>query len=135
LAGEPTFTPPPTPSFTDVSLVHPFFEEIEWMAAEGISEGFLPGPAYRPSVAVSRQAMSAFLYRVAGEPTFTPPPTPSFTDVSLVHPFFEEIEWLADTEISEGLLPGPQYRPSVAVSRQAMSAFMHRLADGPGVDV
>jgi streptogramin lyase len=135
VAGEPTFAPPPTPSFTDVSSTHPFFAEVEWLADTGISEGFLPGPRYRPSAPVSRQAMSAFLYRVAGEPTFAPPPTPSFTDVSSTHPFFAEIEWLADTGISEGLTPGPQYRPSVAVSRQAMSAFMHRLADGPGVEV
>jgi hypothetical protein len=42
---------------------------------------------------------------------------------------------MAAEDISTGYQPGPEYRPSIAVSRQAMSAFMHRLADGPGVDV
>jgi hypothetical protein len=67
------------------------------------------------------------MYRFADEPLFTPS-SPSFTDVSAGHPFFKEIEWMADTEISTGYLPGPTYRPGTAVSRQAMSAFMHRLA-------
>ncbi|OWY61795.1 hypothetical protein B7486_61880, partial [cyanobacterium TDX16] len=57
-----------TPTFTDVGTAHPFFDEIEWMVAADVSEGFLPGPTYKPGAAVSRQAMSAFMYRLAGEP-------------------------------------------------------------------
>jgi len=34
-------------------------------------------------------------------------------------------------EISTGFLPGPAYKPSIPVSRQAMSAFLLRLAEGP----
>jgi hypothetical protein len=41
---------------------------------------------------------------------------------------------MAAEQISEGYEDGT-YRPSLPVSRQAMSAFMHRLADGPGVDL
>ncbi|OWY59312.1 hypothetical protein B7486_75260, partial [cyanobacterium TDX16] len=134
LAGEPAFTPPDTPSFGDVGLAHRFFAEIEWMAESGISTGY-PGGTYRPDDAVTRQAMSAFLYRVAGEPLFSVPDLATFTDVGLAHPFFAEIEWMAGMEISEGYLPGPAYKPAAPVTRQAMSAFMHRLADGPGVDV
>jgi hypothetical protein len=126
LAGEPPFTPGP-PTFTDVSAGHPFFAEIEWMAFKGITEGFLPGPSYRPSSPVTRQAMSAFMYRLADEPPFTPGP-PTFTDVSAGHPFFLEIEWMAAHGITTGFQPGPTYRPSTNVSRQAMSAFMRRLA-------
>jgi hypothetical protein len=36
---------------------------------------------------------------------------------------------MADEEITTGF-PGGLYKPSQAVSRQAMSAFMYRLADG-----
>ena len=129
LAGEPAFTPPGTPTFTDVSTGHPFFAEIEWMADEGITNGFQPGPTYRPAIPVTRQAMSAFMYRLAGEPAFTPPGTPTFTDVSTGHPFFAEIEWMADEGITNGFQPGPTYRPGTNVSRQAMSAFMQRLDD------
>jgi hypothetical protein len=134
LAGGPAFSPAGPVSFTDVSSSHRFFEEIEWMASTGISEGYADG-TYKPSAPVTRQAMSAFMHRLAGAPAFSPAGPVSFTDVSSSHPFFEEIEWMADNGISEGYLPGPEYRPAVAVSRQAMSAFMRRLADGPGVDV
>ena len=61
---------PGEPTFSDVGTGHPFFDEIEWMAAEGISTGYAgsPKPSYQPSAAVSRQAMSAFMYRLATGP-------------------------------------------------------------------
>jgi predicted outer membrane repeat protein len=128
LAGEPAFADPTTATFADVSPSNPFFTEVEWMAAEGISTGYpgSPKPTYRPSAVVSRQAMSAFLYRYSTD-LFVPPGTPTFTDVGTGHHFFLEIEWMADERISTGYLPGPEYRPSSAVSRQAMSAFLYRL--------
>jgi hypothetical protein len=130
LAGEPPFKDPVVGSFTDVPLGSTFFHEIEWMADEGITTGF-PGGVYRPAQAVSRQAMSAFLYRFAGEPAVTLPPEPTFADVPADSQFYDEIEWMADTGISTGFQPGPTYRPSAAVTRQAMSAFLHRLDELP----
>jgi hypothetical protein len=127
LAGEPAFTPPGTPSFSDVPLTHPFFAEIEWLVAEEIAGGF-PDGTYRPAATVTRQAMAAFLYRLAGEPAFTPPGTPSFDDVSASHTFFAEIEWLAEEEIAGGFSDGT-FRPSATVSRQASAAFSHRFVD------
>jgi len=62
--GEPAFTPPATPTFGDVGTTHPFFKEVEWMSATGISTGYQPGPTYNPAAAVSRAAMSAFLFRL-----------------------------------------------------------------------
>jgi sugar lactone lactonase YvrE len=138
LAGSPSFTPG-APTFGDVATSHPFFEEIEWMASEGITTGTAasPKPLYKPSAAVSRSAMSAFMYRLAGEPSFTAPTSTTFGDVSVSHPFFEEIEWMASEGITTGTAasPKPLYKPASAVSRGAMSAFMQRLADGPGVGI
>jgi hypothetical protein len=128
LAGSPPFDPPGTPSFDDVSSSHPFFAEVEWMAAEEITTGFGDG-TYRPGAAVSRQAMSAFMYRLASEPEFDPPTTPTFPDVGTGNQFFAEIEWMAAEEITTGFADGT-YRPGAGVSRQAMAAFMYRLADG-----
>jgi hypothetical protein len=79
--------------------------------------------------------MSAFMYRLAGSPAFADPPTATFTDVATTSQFFTEIEWMADEGITTGFQPGPTYKPGSAVSRAAMSAFMFRLADGPGVDL
>jgi hypothetical protein len=123
-AGEPPFVLPPSPSFTDVPLTHQFYIEIEWMASVGISTGY-SDDTFRPSTPVSRQAMSAFLYRFADEPAFTAPETPSFSDVPLTSTFFDEVEWLASMGISTGYSDGT-FRPSAVVSRQAMSAFLYR---------
>jgi streptogramin lyase len=132
LAGEPPFVPG-SPTFSDVGTGHPFFADIEWMAFEEISTGY-EDDTFRPSAAVTRQAMSAFMYRLAGEPPVMVPSMPTFDDVGTGHPFFEQIEFMAEAEISTGYDDGT-FRPSAAVSRQAMSAFMRRLAEGAGVDL
>ena len=41
---------------------------------------------------------------------------------------------MAAEEITTGF-SGGFYKPAEAVSRQAMSAFMRRLAEGPGVGI
>jgi len=133
LAGEPVFGAPGTPSFPDVGTSHPFYDEIEWLKAEDITGGF-PDGTFRPGAAVTRQSMSAFMYRLAGEPPFTSPGVATFPDVSTSHPFFDEIEWMADEDITTGFNDGT-FKPSANVTRQAMSAFMKRLAEGPGVGV
>jgi hypothetical protein len=130
--GSPAFTPPTEATFADVSTTNPFFLEIEWMAAEGISTGTpgSPKPTFKPAAPVTRQAMSAFLFRLFPESSdeFQDPASATFTDVSATHPFFTEVEWMASVGISTGYEPGPTYRPGTAVSRQAMSAFLHRIA-------
>jgi hypothetical protein len=127
LAGSPAFTPPATSPFTDVTTGHPFYEEITWLAGTGITTGY-PNLTFRPTAKVQRQAMAAFLYRLAGSPAFTPPATSPFTDVTTGHPFYEEITWLAGTGITTGY-PDLTFRPGSAVQRQAMAAFLHRYGD------
>lgn len=50
-------------AFTDVPPSNPFYDEINWMGATGISTGF-PDGSYRPTEPVTRQAMSAFMARL-----------------------------------------------------------------------
>ena len=125
-AGSPSFTPPVTPSFTDVPTSEAFYKQIEWMKAEGISSGNANG-TYAPDSPVSRQAMAAFLYRFAGSPIFSPPTTPSFSDVPSTSTFYKQIEWMKAEGISTGNANGT-YAPLNAVSRQAMAAFLHRAS-------
>jgi hypothetical protein len=126
IAGEPTFVPPTPPTFSDVGVSHPFRTEVEWLADAGIAGGY-DGGTFRPSNPVSRQAMAAFLYRRAGEPDFTPPSPPTFPDVGVGNPFRTEVEWLVAEGIADGYQDGT-FKPAGAVSRQAMAAFLHRLA-------
>ena len=115
--------------FSDVPTDHPFAEEIGWLVSEGVTTGFDDG-TFRPTVAVSRQAAAAFLYRLAGEPPVAG--VAGFSDVPTNHRFHDEIAWMVDQEITTGYSDGT-FRPTVAVSRQAIAAFLYRLADEPTV--
>ena len=115
--------------FTDVGETDPFCTEIEWLHDQGISTGFDDG-TFRPTTGVSRAAMAAFMYRLAGADCCTPPVEATFDDVPTTHPFFTEIEWVADVGVAEGYGDGT-YRPAAGVTRQAMAAFLARLAGVP----
>jgi hypothetical protein len=124
LAGA-TLTDCTVAPFSDVPVDHTFCREIKWMRDEGISTGFGDG-TYRPSVAVTRQAMSAFMARLAGATLPATCAASPFSDVPTSHPFCREITWMRENGISLGFADGT-YRPSADVTRQAMSAFMFRL--------
>ncbi|NQX29707.1 S-layer homology domain-containing protein [Microbacteriaceae bacterium VKM Ac-2854] len=122
-----TFTAPAKPSFVDVPTSHPFFREIEWMKSAGISTGTKNADgtlSYNPNGAVSREAMAAFLARMSGD-TIPTPTTQVFVDVPPSNAFYKEITWMYTTGISTGY-SDHTYRPAAPVSRQAMSAFLHR---------
>ena len=78
--------------------------------------------------ALTRGAMSAFLYRVSGSPVYTPPTTPTFSDVPKSNPFYKEIEWMNAEGITTGY-PNGTYKPNLTLNRGEMSAFLHRLVD------
>jgi hypothetical protein len=123
-------TVPDEATFSDVAFNGAFFYEVEWMHDQGYSNGYQDG-TYRPSVAVTRQAMAAFLHRYVGE-DFEPPATATFDDVPTDHPFFLEVEWMAAAGISTGY-EDDTFRPGAPVSRQAMSAFLVRIGEEFGL--
>lgn len=128
-AGSPAFTPPATPTFSDVPVGHPFYKEIEWAAASNIAGGFGDG-TYRPAGLVTRQAIAAFIYRAAGSPFVPPPASPPFTDVPLSHPFLLPIVWMVDQGIAAGY-PDGSFHPAAYVTREATAAFFTRWDDLP----
>ncbi len=130
-AGEPAA--PTSPAFfADVSVSHPFYLALQWMYDSGLSTGSPnpPGkPLYKPTDSVSRMALSAFLHRYEGDTPSTLL-SPFFSDVGPTHPFYGHIQWMADTGLSTGTPnpPGdPLYKPTPAVSRMAMAAFLFRF--------
>ncbi|MCP2637528.1 S-layer homology domain-containing protein, partial [Microbacterium sp. HD4P20] len=131
LAGQPQYTPPAVSPFADVPATYTFYKEIAWLASTGISGGWEVGDSleYRPGASVTRDVMAAFLYRMAGEPSFVAPTVSPFTDVAVDNVFYEEIAWMASTGISAGwTVDGVvEYRPGGVVTRDVMSAFLHRL--------
>ncbi|MFF2297886.1 S-layer homology domain-containing protein [Arthrobacter sp. NPDC058127] len=136
LAGRPAFTPPATTPFADISTDNPFYKEIAWLAANGISTGWTEAngtKTYRPLQPVNRDAMAAFMYRLAGSPIFTAPPGTPFADIRTDSPFYNEVIWLAANGISTGWTESngtKTYRPLLPVNRDAMAAFMYRSSIG-----
>lgn len=130
LAGSPAFTPPVTPTFSDVPTSSPFYDEIEWMVDEGITTGFNDG-TFKPKNTVKRQQVAAFLYTFAGEPLFSAPGTPTFSDVPASSPNFLQIEWLVAEGITDGF-PNGTFRPKDPVKRQQIANITHAFAVAPG---
>jgi hypothetical protein len=128
----PPVAVPTVPSFSDVGTSHPFFREVEWLAGSGIAAGF-PDGTFRPGATVTRQAMAAFLFRISGDVGYVAPERSAFSDVGLGHPFFAPIHWAAERGLTDGYADGT-WRPAAPVSRQAVAAFLQRLARLPGLD-
>jgi len=143
VTGQSAEVPPEPVSFVDVAEDNQFFREISWLAERGITRGWdLPDGTkeFRPVTPVARDAMAAFLYRLAvlaGESEFTPPATSPFTDVSTSNQFYREIAWLHDQGISTGWANGDgtfSYRPLAPIARDAMAAFLFRYAEVTSYD-
>ncbi|GAB3551112.1 hypothetical protein GCM10027404_19620 [Arthrobacter tumbae] len=103
-----------------------FRADIEWLAASKLTTGW-PDGTYRPFTAMNRDAMAAFLYRLAGVTSYTPPKQSPFRDVSTAHPFYRQIAWMESSGLSTGWTDG-RYRPDQPINRDAMAAFLHRFA-------
>jgi hypothetical protein len=107
-----------------------FFTEISWMKHKGHTTGW-PDGTYRPLQPIARDAMIAFLYRVAGSPAFTPPKLSPFTDVRPGNnQFYKEITWAHSVGLANGW-PDGTFRPHDPIKRDAMAAFLYRASGSP----
>jgi hypothetical protein len=109
--------------FPDVPPTHPFYEQIQWLAGEGITQGFSDG-TFRPGINITRQAVAAWLYAFAGEPAVSGPQ--EFPDVPPAHPFYDAIQWMAQEGITQGFTDGT-FRPGIDITRQAVAAWLFRF--------
>jgi Calcineurin-like phosphoesterase/S-layer homology domain len=123
---------PAAPVFTDVPADSEFAGDIAWLAQKGITNGWTNDDGtreFRPLEPLARDAMAAFLYRLAGKPSFTAPATSSFSDVQPGDQFYKEITWLAAEGITTGWDDGDgsfSFRPLEPIGRDAMAAFLYR---------
>ncbi|MFW2512369.1 fibronectin type III domain-containing protein [Demequina sp. SO4-13] len=123
--------------FTDVTTASSeFYTEIMWLSQQGITKGWETenGTEFRPFRAITRDAMAAFLYRYAGSPEVTLPDESPFVDITPdTTEFYKEIVWLSQQDITEGWETdeGIEFRPFEPITRDAMAAFLYRLAEEP----
>lgn len=116
--------------FPDVPGNNAFCTHVLWLVDTGITAGY-PDGTYRPNQGVTRGAMAAFMYRLAGSPDGPSPTctTAAFPDVPASDPFCGHITWLVDEGITAGY-PDGSFKPGDPVGRGAMAAFMYRLGGG-----
>lgn len=130
-AGSPTYEPNDADShlFDDITPETSHYKEICWAGSKGVAEGW-DDRTFRGLESVARQDMAAFLYRLAGSPSYTPGATDArrFADVTAATPHAKEIWWLANAGIAKGFTDGT-FRGLAPVARQDMAAFLHRLHD------
>lgn len=115
-------------------------DHIEWMAENGLATGWLEADGtrtYRPLSNINRDAMAAFLYRLAGEPAYRLPAESPFSDIDFPADeadrveHFDAIMWMHATGLSTGWPEADgtrTFRPVTPVNRDAMAAFMKRFA-------
>ncbi|MCW1805172.1 S-layer homology domain-containing protein [Brachybacterium squillarum] len=126
----------PAAPFVDVKPGVEHYEHMVWMADAGISTGWKTsqGQEYRPLNSVNRDAMAAFLYRMAGSPKVTLPKTSPFTDVKPAQEHYTAIIWAYQEGITTGWVSKDgtrQFRPTTPINRDAMAAFLYRYAGEP----
>ncbi|ATU19783.1 Ig-like domain-containing protein [Bifidobacterium choerinum] len=127
-----------TDRFSDVPAGVAFHDEIEWLAAQGITNGYSDG-RFGYGDHLSRQDMAIFLYRlakvhgVAGAASFTPSAADyqRFSDVKQGSYGAKEILWLARNGISQG--SNGRFKGNDKLTRQDMAVFLYRYAKLAGV--
>ncbi|MCT1789185.1 S-layer homology domain-containing protein [Dermabacter hominis] len=129
--GKVSFTPGGTRTkhFIDVPDNLIFAHEINTLADLGVIRGW-PDRTFRPQISVWRDAVIAYMYRIAGEPAYTPPRRSPFLDVDQSQPFYKEICWAHSTGLTTGwkVRGGWEFRPYQPILRDAMAAFLFRAS-------
>ena len=123
--------PPVQSPFSDVAVGQEHAEAIFWAHESGISTGWADG-TFRPLQPVNRDAMAAFLYRMAGSPEVVLPESSPFSDVREGQEHYEAIVWAHQEGITTGWSDGT-FRPVEPIARDAMAAFLFRYAGEPEV--
>ncbi|MBW4095986.1 MAG: S-layer homology domain-containing protein [Acidobacteria bacterium] len=113
------------PAFNDLAGSG-FQTDITWMKAQNLTTGY-PDGSFHPFDSMSREAMAAFMYRLAGSPAYTPPTTSPFSDVATASVFYKEITWMNSVGLTTGYADGT-FRPGAGMARDAMAAFLFRYA-------
>ena len=120
--------------FKDVTEATPHSEEIKTLLERDITRGFDDG-TFRGMGSLNRQDLAAFLYRMAGQPDYTPAKEDFvFADVTEATPHYREILWAAKHGVVKGydMADGTRrYEGDSPILRQDLAAMLWQLAGAP----
>ncbi|MFW2513218.1 5'-nucleotidase C-terminal domain-containing protein [Demequina sp. SO4-13] len=121
IEGSPEFTPTGQ-TFPDVPSSLEHYASVEWLASEGITQGYSDG-TFRPFGNITRDAFVAYLYRLEGEPAVSA--EAGFPDVNSEMEHADAIAWAAEVGVTEGWDDGT-FRPFEPITRDAIAAMLFR---------
>jgi hypothetical protein len=136
LAGGDAHVPtgPATPSFTDVATTDWAYKYIEYAKAQTVVAGY-PDGSYGPGITLDRGQMAVFIARAIATPTdrpdlpsYTPPLTPSFPDVTADNDWawaYKYVEYIKQKGVTSGY-PDGQYHPEYICTRDQMAVYVAR---------
>ena len=116
---------PSQPTFDDVPTSHTFYDEIEAIAAAGISLG-CGNDEFCPTDDVTRAQVATMIYRALNWPEEVSSTAPTFDDVPSSSTHFEAIETLHERCVTSGCGDGSNFCPDNNVPRGAAAAFIAR---------
>jgi hypothetical protein len=125
------YTPPSTPTFSDVPTTHPQFKFIEYCHSRDIVQGYVDG-TYHPEYTIDRSQLAVYIARaISGYGIISPPATPTYSDVPADYWARKEIEYLSGSMNASGgiVVTGygdGTYHPTETVLRDAMAVFIAR---------
>jgi hypothetical protein len=121
---------PAAASFQDVPTTYWDYNYIEYCYSQHIVVGYSDG--YHPTEQVTRSQIAVYVARSvvtpigdAGLVNYTPPSTPSFTDVATNYWAYKYIEYCRAQSIVNGY-PDGTYQPGVTVTRDQMAVYVAR---------
>lgn len=131
----PTVPTTPAPAtckagaFSDIAAGSPACESTTWLKDKGLVDAYADG-SFQPQATVTREEMSAILYRYArlSDPSLPAYPACTvrpFTDVPIASSYCGAVAWMKSTGITTGYSDG-SFHPVSKTSREAMAAFTYR---------
>ena len=124
-AGEPSAGP--VSPFTDVPRGQYFSVPVDWAFNTNVTKGISQDPwLFGTTQSVTRAQAVTFLWRQAGEPEPSGPPT--FGDVPAGQFFTDAVAWAAENNVTKGRNPD-EFDPHAPVTRVEFAAFLSRYDD------
>lgn len=118
--------------FADVFSSSWYYDEVATVYDEGIMEGKTP-TSFDPTAKMSRAEFVTVLARLSGEDYDDLGDKLNFMDTDKNSWYADYVAWGVETEMVKGL-PGNQFAPNQAVSRQEMAVFIDRFVSYMNVE-
>ena len=121
---------PAAARFTDVSKDDWFYDDVNYVAEQGIMTGMIE-TVFGPTVDTSRAMIVTMLYRLEGEPEAGSAP---FQDVAQGKWYDKAVAWAQANGIVTGYTP-TTFGPADPVTREQIATILYRYAKYKGWDV